>query len=458
MIKVKRIDKNSLKIGLLRAITLGIILAALVYVSVTIISEQYRINVYSTEANRESREERLMEEFQEYVTAREIASDDRESIRRWVEQKTYIYLLLYKGDEFFFSSGMYDNANVIPLFSNLLLGGSIDYPTEEEMLDYAKDNDLVMVEMADGMFYASVTEFSEYFYIDIARTLAIGLALFALALVITIYFFKVVKRITKLADDVTVVADGDMNYRIHAGGSDEISRLSHDIENMRSTMLSTLESEREARAANSELITSMSHDIRTPLTVLIGYLDIMKMYSQDEVMSEYIRRSENTAMRLKKLSDDMFKYLLVFGNTAEPYELEEYDGATLTDQLVSEHAVLLREQGYDVKFTPLSQSDVIVFTSAPELMRIIDNVFSNIRKYADRAYPVNIAVEVGEDKVTMTFSNRVAKDCSMAESTGIGLKTCAKIAELVSAEFSYMKSDDAFTARVGLISQRRKTV
>ena len=255
-----------------------------------------------------------------------------------------------------------------------------------------------------------------------------------------------------------MVSDGDMNYMIHAEGNDEISRLSHDIEDMRSAILSTLDSERAAREANAALITSMSHDIRTPLTVLIGYLDIMKSYSNDEMMNEYIKRSEGTAMRLKKLSDDMFKYLLVFGDSNQSYELEEYDGATLTDQLISEHAVLLREQGYDVRITPVFEQNITLLTSAPELMRIVDNIFSNICKYADKTQPVNISVDVGEDKVIMTFSNKIAEDCSRAESTEIGLKTCAKIAELISSEFTYTKSEDTFTARVGIISQRRQTI
>ena len=441
----------------MRTISLGFILAIAVYFLIMLISEQYRVNVYTTEANRAAREERLVAEFQAYVDAREINSGDEESIRHWVQQKTYINLMLYKGTEVFFSSGMYDNADVFPLFSNLLLGGSIDYPTEEEMREYANENKMVKVQMADGVYFVSITEFSEYFYRNIANIVSIGLALLVLALIITIYFFKVVKRITKLASDVTVVADGDMNYRISSAGNDEISKLSYDIENMRSAILSTLEGERAAREANTELITSMSHDIRTPLTVLLGYLDIMKMYSSDEVMNEYIKRSESTAMRLKKLSDDMFKYLLVFGDTAQSVELEEYDGVTLTDQLVSEHAELLREQGYDVRITSLIDADVTLLTSAPELMRIVDNVFSNIRKYADIEHQVNILIDAGDAHTVMTFSNKISQDISTAESTGIGLKTCAKIAELISAEFSYSKNKDIFTASVRLISQRRGT-
>ncbi|MBR2965124.1 MAG: sensor histidine kinase [Clostridia bacterium] len=438
----------------MRTIILGIVLAVLIYVLMTSLAEYIRVNHYTKPENRERREEALIEEFKNYVAAREISSEDTESIERWVAQKTYIYLLLYKGDKLHFSSGLHDNANMIPLFSNLMLGGSADYPTEEEMMEYAKENDLVGIEMSDGTVYASLTEFSEYLYRDLARLLSLALAMVVLALVIMIYFFKVVNRITRLASEVTVVADGNMNHEIYSDGDDEISKLSHDVDNMRNAILNTLESERAAREANTELITSMSHDIRTPLTVLIGYLDIMKMYSEDEVMKEYIRSSEKTAMRLKKLSDDMFKYLLVFGDSAKPAELEEYDGKTLIEQLLSEHILLLREHGYEVRFGMPEENGVKVLTNAPDLMRIIDNVFSNISKYGDKEKPIEIKVEMGGDRVRMTFSNAISADTSMAESNKIGLKTCAKIAELISSEFSYSMSDGVFTVSIGLISHR----
>ena len=67
---------------------------------------------------------------------------------------------------------------------------------------------------------------------------------------------------------------------------------------------------------------------------------------------------------------------------------------------------------------------------------------------------IEIKVEIGGDRVSLTFSNAISADTSMAESNKIGLKTCAKIAELISSEFSYSVSDDVFTVTVGLISHR----
>ena len=416
--------------------------------------EYVRVKYYATDEMRAVREEKIAEEFQDYVHANKISSTDTEAIRQFVVQETYIHIMLYKDDEVYFASGIYDDANFIPLISNLLLGGSVDYPTEEEAMEYIGQNNLVTIDMKDGPALASIADFSEYFYTGISKIISLGNAMLALALLKIIYFFSVVNRMMRLATDVNAVADGDMERKIHDDGNDEIAKLSHDIENMRNTLVQTLESEREARMANSELVTSMSHDIRTPLTVLIGYLDIMKMYSKDEIMNEYIKNSEKTAMRLKKLSDDMFKYLLVFGDSAKPCELEEYDGETLLEQLLTEHVLLLKENGYDVRFIVPDKIDATVLTDAPELMRVIDNIFSNIRKYADKRSPVCVTVSLNDGRVLMEFSNYISKDTAAVESTGIGLKTCAKISELISCDFSYIKDADRFSAYIGLISQR----
>jgi len=224
---------------------------------------------------------------------------------------------------------------------------------------------------------------------------------------------------------------------------------------MRNSILENLKKEREAREANKELITAMSHDIRTPLTVLFGYLDIMKECAKDnELMYSYVTASENTAMRLKQLSDDMFKYSLAFGSEEENIALEEYNAWMLLEQMLSEHILLLRENGYDVVGELTGEeldSTKIIRTDAQNLMRIIDNVFSNIYKYADKNKPVEITVETESDeKVIIEFENRVQTDPSRAESNGIGLKTCTRLGRIIADGFEYRIDKDIFTARLTL--------
>ena len=137
MIKFKKPKFYSLKIGIITAIIFGILVGVLVYGVTFDISEYIRVNHYATDQARSARERRLSEDFQNYVTNHELSSNDIASIRRFVEQKKYIYLLLNDGGNFYVFSGLYGDTTTVPLFFDPLLGGSVEYPSEEEMRDYA---------------------------------------------------------------------------------------------------------------------------------------------------------------------------------------------------------------------------------------------------------------------------------------------------------------------------------
>ena len=455
MIKFKKPRLGSLKLGIIMAIILGILLAIPVYVLTFDISEYIRVNYYATEQARIERERQLAEEFQRYVVDHEVSADDTDSIRRFVRQKKYIYLLLNDGGNVYFFSGLYGDSTRDSISYDIMPGVAVEYPTEEEMKAYALTNGFVSVEMADGSAFLSIADFSEYFYMDFTRALTIVLSMFTMALVIFIYFFRVTNRITRLASEVNLVADGDMSHSIHIKGRDEISKLSSDVENMRTVILQTLESERRARAANTELVTSMSHDIRTPLTVLLGYIDVMKMHPHDETMGDYIKATEATALRLKKLSDDMFGYFLVFGDKAIEANIQDYDGSTLLSQMLDEHVLLLRENGYTVSYEEGSGLEgVSIMTDAPKAMRLIDNIFSNLHKYSDPERPITVGVSMESERALLTVENGIAKDTRTAESNGIGLKTCVKLAELLDIGFEYERQKDCFRCVIAFPTER----
>ena len=274
-------------------------------------------------------------------------------------------------------------------------------------------------------------------------------------MVFIIFFSKILSRVTRLAADVNRVAEGDMTYWIRSQGNDEISRLSSQVENMRSSILENLEREREVRATNEELITSMSHDIRTPLTVLLGYIDVMKMHPHDEAMGEYIKATEATAMRLKKLSDDMFGYFLVFGDKAIEANIQDYDGTTLLSQMLDEHILLLHENGYSVSYEEGPGLDgVSIMTDAPKAMRLIDNIFSNLHKYSDSERPITVSVGAEGGRISLTVENGIASGSRTAESNGIGLKTCVKLAELLDIGFEYERLSDSYKTVITFPTKR----
>ena len=316
------------------------------------------------------------------------------------------------------------------------------------------------LELADGTMFASLTEFTEYLYYDIANIASLIISLLFVLIILTSYFQMVTTRIIRLGNEVNKVADGDMRHVIKSKGKDEISRLSVNVDNMRESMIKNFEKEREALDANTALITSMSHDIRTPLTVLLGYIDVMQNKTQeDSEMQEYLKAAESTAMRLKKLSDDMFSYFLVFGGKELEIKMESYDAATLIDQMLFEHVTLMQESGYKVEFSGLNYdalSGAVVCTDAQKLIRIFDNVFSNIYKYADKYSPVSITAAETDDSIAISFTNVISKSTSKVESNGIGLKTCKKLGEYINAGFECVSNDETFNVILTLKLTRNK--
>ena len=291
-------------------------------------------------------------------------------------------------------------------------------------------------------------------YHGIINALAMILAAVVLAAVLVNYFRIIVRRIKRVGSDVTIVSHVDINYEIKSEGNDEIAALAHDVEMMRQKLLLNVSSAEEASTANTELITALSHDIRTPLTILLGYLEMMKNHEGcDEEMADYIEASESTAMRLKRLSDDMLKYSLAFGDAPGGVTLEEYDALTLIEQILSEHIYLLRDSGYQVKveFAAAAMPEgTMVRTDAEKLMRIIDNIFSNLRKYADKSEPVVISTSFNESKMAIQAKNKIATYHDEAESNGIGLKSCVRLAKMVADKFEYSSENDVFTATLTL--------
>ena len=120
--------------------------------------------------------------------------------------------------------------------------------------------------------------------------------------------------------------------------------------------------------------------------------------------------------------------------------------------MFSEYLLLLGEQGYNVDFeaaeTMAMLSDYQINTDAPHLARIFENIFSNMFKYADRAEPIVITMELTSNRIQLRFKNKIAPASKDTESNRIGLKTCRKIAEAMEIDFNYYDNDQHFYTNV----------
>lgn len=506
--KIKR-GFTSLRMRFIAVFLLAAVLALICYFIANITINGYIDNVYLSDENKAKRETEYHSDLQRYINDSGITFDTIDRVSEWARQNQYVYILIYKeqtdDEAFFIPDDMVDKLpetqppSTTPetpdegdgteekpdlgdtgtgeapeegeegteAGTGTTTGGTaggdddtpiggitISWPTRSELEEIAKSRDMLFVELPNNQYvYVKFAEYTEYLYYDISNLVSLGFAALVVLVILLLYITRLTRRISRLGSDVTIVAAGDTDRHISVRGEDEISELASNVETMRATIVENYKKEKEALDSNTALITSMSHDIRTPLTVLLGYMDVMRACAgDDEQMQGYIRAAENTAMRLKKLSDDMFAYFLVFGREESAARLEIYDALTILEQMLAEHALLLRESGYilDEQIDADALAGLAVRTDAQGLIRIFDNVFSNIYKYADQTKPVTMKITAENGKILVFFSNVTRTDGERVESNGIGLKTCKKLAEQMNAEFVAESEENVFNVKLTL--------
>ena len=468
----------SLRLRMLGTLVFGFALSVFLLLIINLGARWYIKEKYLSAESVERRADKYVLDLQDYVTDNALTVNDADKISEWSKDNKYLYVLIYKDNELLFDSGAKDaeieenkdnddqkppnsvenGENADDGFPEDTLGDSyqgsgitIRPPTREELMAEALGNESHEILTADGdVLNAMMADYTEYLYFDVANVVSWVVALATFFITMWVHFYGITKRISTLGKEITLVAEGDTEHALIAKGSDEITRLSMDVEYMRVSLLDNLQRQKNALNSNKELITAMSHDIRTPLTVLLGYLDIMKSNATDEEMKNYIEASESTALRLKKLSDDMFGYFLAYGGDIE-VDIQECNARTLIEQMLSGHIFLLREQGYNIEYNFESKdadflSDVVMVTDPPQLMRIVENIFSNLIKYADKEKPITVFVDSFVDEMTIKVSNYPSMNPDQAQKNGVGLRSCMKLANAMDIRFSSEEEDGIFSS------------
>lgn len=254
---------------------------------------------------------------------------------------------------------------------------------------------------------------------------------------------KRIQSIQNLQEDVFTLAIGDWNHEIKVSDKDEIGRLAQDLNQMRIAFLQTMDNEQQARVVNKELISSLSHDLRTPLTTLKGYLEIMNLKKDDiKFRDQYLQKCLDKVEEITYLSNKMFEYSLVF-STEYNSDLSNIPVQKCIDTLV-DHIQYLREMDLHILYEPL-QTSLSMDANFAIIQRILNNVFSNIQKYCDPWKDIVIQTMIEEDQLKMSFTNSINHHLDKVGSNGIGLKSVKKMIKIHHGTFYQDETNDLFT-------------
>lgn len=419
---IKKI-KERLSLQLLLFATLSLFTA---YLSNTLfLNLSYRLldsHFYTKEAIA-GQERRCMKRLQEYVDDNQITSRELSLVHQWARGEKYVSLTMIRDDEVFFEAG--DASNAIPMeISNIY---DITF------------HDGVTLMVSPYCYYETV-------YYSFAYRLCYAVSFAAFLGLFLLLIQGRLKAVHRLADELKILEGGDLHFAVTEKGQDEIYLLANGINHMRLAILDKQDKELQNREANRKLVTALSHDLRTPLTSLIGFLEILsrRQYQNEEQMAHFIQISREKAFQIKSMSDQLFEYFLVSERTNEAYSKVTVLTRDLVADLKENQLFDLKNQGFLVD-TDLNEQMLqgACCMDTDYLKRVLDNIMSNLKKYAAKSQPVTISANEKDGFFGLTFCNTVSKEAA-CESTGMGVKTCEKIMEAHGGRFESRREGTLF--------------
>ena len=300
------------------------------------------------------------------------------------------------------------------------------------------------------IYYKTPTPYIYYdYYTDTNSFLALMLSVIVFISIFIIITNKKMKYIQEIASGVRIISSGDLSYRVQEKGKDEIKNLAENINNMAAEIQSRIEAERRAEKTKSELITNVSHDLRTPLTSVMGYIGLIKdgKYEDEDMMKEYLNIAFNKSNQLKELIEDLFEYTKL-NNQGIVLEKNKVNIVEFLSQIIEEYIPVFEENQIEVVKKFIDEKSVVEI-DAGKMVRVFENLFSNAIKYSfkpgevvvstyeDNGY-VNIVIKnkgesIPKEKVERLFDRFYRVDearNSNTKGSGLGLAISKNIVEL----------------------------
>ena len=306
----------------------------------------------------------------------------------------------------------------------------------------------VAVEFRNGTFDVIYYSYHRSQFIYPYMFFSILLCVFVFLSGVLIFIGRVMKRIFKVKDKITDMAQGDLAHPVPYCGEDEVGMLAKELDSLRNTLDMNIKKEESVRRANRDLITAISHDLRTPLTVLGGYLNILKLKrcpedARDAYIEKCIRKTED----IRVLTDRMFEYALVY-EVDESADLKQMPVSVLND-ILEENCEFIRLAGFTVEQT-LALSEGTMFGDEIMLKRIFSNLFSNIIKYGDKKHRVTVEAERAHGKTRIVLSNGIRSAGAEVESSRIGLKSTEKMVRMHRGSMHIERENNTYIVNINI--------
>ena len=265
----------------------------------------------------------------------------------------------------------------------------------------------------------------------------------------------------KIKDGTEQIAYGNIDFKIETYNMPKsMAQQAENLNGINEAVATAVEEQLKSEKLKTELITNVSHDIKTPLTSIINYIDLLKKEEMPSVTAqEYVNVLSRQSDRLKKLVEDLVEASKAStGNI--PVTLAEINLNLLIEQTTGEYSEKAEKSDLSLAVT-VPQNDIFVLSDGRMLWRIFDNLLNNACKYSQPGTRVYINLETRDEMVNITFRNvsktqlNISPDELMerfvrgdssrnTEGSGLGLNIAQSLTELLGGEMALHIDGDLF--------------
>lgn len=255
-----------------------------------------------------------------------------------------------------------------------------------------------------------IPNFYETFYGPNSLILKKPIFILMFILDIGVLYWRLIRRYKQMQQrhiisELHYISSGHYDHRIPFDLSGDLGKLIRSINALVDSTVEAIEEERRIEQSKDELITNVSHDIRTPLTSIIGYLGLIeeKKYSSEEELLKYTHTAYLKSKQMKLLVDDLFEYTKV-RQADTPLSIVTFDMQQLIAQIVVDFELDAQKKEVEIDFSPKPAS-LLMEGDTEKLVRVFDNLLSNALKYGIDGTKIVIMSEKVGDEVIITVKN-----------------------------------------------------
>ena len=226
--------------------------------------------------------------------------------------------------------------------------------------------------------------------------------------IVVLYVYYLIKKLAYLSyimEGTERIKGGDIHYKLDIIGDDNFSNLAENINNIGEGLDKAIYNQLKSERLKSELITNVSHDLKTPLTSIINYIELIKKEEdiKPEHIKDYVNVLDSKSKRLKVLIEDLFEASKASSGNLE-LNMEKIDITQLLRQAIGEMEEKLSNANLDLKLR-VPEEKTYIMADGKKLYRVLENLLSNISKYSLNNTRVYIDIIEEDDKVKLTMKN-----------------------------------------------------